>query len=113
MRQTKVRAALTACYGKTKDLDDVGRIGKERKFRALDDNEAKFMALAMLKQAARRWRTSDRLTFTELMCWDKCPGGKPRVYHCRSILCEKQTILRMALSYKNAEEAWVLGGTKS
>jgi hypothetical protein len=102
-----VVASLEVASGKTREMDDVGRLSPIRKFHAEDDGDAKLQALALLKQTARRWRTSDRFTFTELICRDNA-GGKSRVYHCRGILCEKQTILRMALSRKNAEEAWII-----
>lgn len=108
-----VRASLEVASGKTLEMGEGGRLSPIRKFHAEDDGDAKFQALALLKQTARRWRTSDRFTFTELICRDRGPGGSPRVYHCRSILCEKHTILRMALSHKNAEEAWILRDTKS
>jgi len=105
-----VTASLEVASGKTRKMDEVGRLSPIRRFDAEDDGDAKLQALALLKQTARRWRTSDRFTFTELICRDT--AGKPRVYRCRGILREKHTILRMALSHKNAEEAWIIRGTK-
>lgn len=102
---SKLKATLLTIYGKSKY--DMGCPEKGKKFVAANEIEAKFMALKILMQMARRMRTSNRFMKIELEV--DCDCGDPwytHVFYVRGNLRLRRNILRLTLNNENVEKAW-------
>lgn len=111
----RISASLEVFAGKSADQDDVGRPARVRRFDAESEAYARFKAFAFLRQTARRWRTSDKFTFVELICREE-GSDRACLYCLRGRWVFKESILKLPLSFKNAGRIWkarrLIGGKK-
>lgn len=102
---SKVKVSLSVFAGKSTDSEGIGRPAKEMVFEVETELDARLEALALLQQTARRWRTSDKFTSVELIC-RKEDSDRACFYCLRGRWVFKESILKLPLSFKNAERVW-------